>query len=110
MKFPTIIRSLFDSNTNHSHNKDEPPSLAHQTAELLKSHAMLCNCGGIAPPIATAGYTYRCIKCDKTLYSLNYNLGERLPTDSFTVTPKAPSQILNMNYYEEAIGLLKAKK
>lgn len=110
MRFPTIIRSLFDSNNNHSHSKYEPASLAHQTAELLKSHAVLCSCGDIAPPIATAGYIYRCIKCDKTIYSLNYNLGERLPTDSFKIAPKAPSQILNMEYYEEAIRLLKVKK
>ena len=110
MKFPALIRSLFSNSNEQNVKKYESDSLAQQAAELLKSHAVICHCGGIAPPMAQTGYIYRCILCNKTSHGINYNLGNRTPSSSFKVAPKKPSQILNMNYYDEAIRLIKAKR
>ncbi|WP_352336275.1 hypothetical protein [Psychrobacter sp. 16-MNA-CIBAN-0192] len=107
MKFPTIIQSLFSSSSEQIERKFEPNSLARQNANLLKNTAMICHCGGIAPPTGETGYTYKCIRCSKTSRSIDYNLGNRTLTDGSMVAPKAPSQILNMEYYDEAIRLLR---
>ena len=110
MKFPTFIRSLLSSSNEQNVKKYEPDSLARQAVELLKNHAVICSCGGMAPPMAKTGYTYRCIRCNKILRSTDYNFGDRMASNSFKVAPKKPSQILNMNYYDEAIRLIKAKR
>ena len=110
MKFPALIRSLLSSSNEQNIRKYESDSLAQQAAKLLESHSVICHCGGIAPPMAQTGYTYRCIRCNKTTHSIDYNLGNRTPSSSFNVASKTSSQILNMNYYDEAIRLLKTKR
>lgn len=107
MKLPQIMRFIFSKKVEQSHVGHELHSLVHHNAELLKKTASTCRCGGLAPPTQEAGYTYKCIICNKSFDSISYNLGPRPQGDVFNASPKAPSQLLHMEYYSEAVQLLK---
>lgn len=107
MKLPQAMRFLFRKKVEQRYADNKPNHLAYHNVELLKKTASTCRCGGLAPPIKRSGHTYRCILCDKSFNSISYNLGHRRQRDVFNASPKIPSQLLNMDYYDEAVKLLK---
>ena len=109
LKLPQVMRFIFSKKVEQRYADDEPNNLVRHNAELLKRTASTCRCGGLAPPIKTTGHTYKCILCDKSFDSISYNLGPRLQKGAFNASPKTPSQLLNMDYYNEAVKILKAE-
>ena len=79
------------------------------TAILLKQCAITCSCGAPAPPIQQKGDKYQCIRCYKKICHINYNLGYRNRDRNSIALPKISSQILDVNYYDDAISLLKVE-
>lgn len=109
MKLPQVMRFIFSKKVEQRYVGDESNGFVRHNAELLKKTASTCRCGGLAPPVKATGHTYQCILCDKSFDSISYNLGPRLQRDVFNASPKTPSQLLNMDYYNEAVKLLKTE-
>lgn len=109
MKLPQVMRFIFSKKVEQRYANDEPNNPVRHNAELLKKTASTCRCGGLAPPIKATGHTYKCLLCDKSFDSISYNLGPRAQRDTFNASPKIPSQLLNMEYYNEAVHLLKTE-
>ena len=87
-----IIKTMQESITYDLEKKDA--SIRHN-AKLLEKTASICACGGLAPLINAKAYTYRCIQCDKQFDNI------------FNTSLKGFSHLLDTNYYDEAIDILK---
>ncbi len=80
-------------------------------AKLLVSHSVSCKCGSIAIPTGEIGETYQCIRCGKQPEGPRYNLGQIVANDSsFNPLPKPTNQLLHLDFYNDAVELLKRKK
>ena len=79
------------------------------TAILLRQCAVTCSCGAPAPPIQQKGNKYQCIICYRRIRRNDYNLGYRNRDSNSIALPKISSQILDVNYYDDAISLLKVE-
>ena len=105
-----VKSSMLDNNEiNKIDTENERSDSVRNTARLLKQNASTCRCGAPAHPIEQKGNKYKCIRCHKQFHNLNYNLGCRNQDSSPTILPKNSSQILDMNYYDDAIKLLKSR-
>ncbi|ALF60168.1 hypothetical protein [Psychrobacter urativorans] len=98
-----IIQSSID------HELEKKYTSIRQTAARLKKAARPCVCGGIAPPIKTKIYTYRCIRCDKRFTNVSDDSGRRNLNDFLNASFKEFNHLLDMDYYDEAIELLKQR-
>ena len=87
------IIKIIQASINYDLEK-EYASIRHN-AELLEKTASICLCGGMAPLINTKAYTYKCIQCDKKFDNL------------FNTSLTGFSHLLDTNYYDEAIDILK---
>lgn len=81
-------------------------------ARLLEAHGVDCGCGYIAIPTGEKGDTYKCVKCNEPANGPKYNLGQRVVhyKASSNSLPKSPNEILNLEFYNDAVELLKHKK
>lgn len=79
--------------------------------KLLEASAVDCKCGSIAIPTGKVGDTYQCVRCGKQSRGPKYNLGQRVANDSsFNPLPKPTNQLLDMEFYNDTVELLKNKK
>lgn len=92
--------------TDYSSYTSDP--YLQNTIRLLLQNAIVCSCGGMNVPIATTDDEYRCLHCDHLIKNRRYNLGYRESKDTLTC-PKTNESVLNMQYYEAAIELLKTR-
>lgn len=80
-------------------------------AKLLEAYSVSCKCGSIAIPTGERGETYQCIRCGKQPEGPRYNLGQRVASDSsFNPLPKPTNQLLHLDFYNDAVELLKRRK
>ncbi|TXD96842.1 hypothetical protein ES754_07330 [Psychrobacter frigidicola] len=107
MKFPTVRQFLFSRKAEQEYTEYDPDNLTQHTADLLKRNASMCRCGGLAPPIEEKGHIYRCVRCNKEFSNISYNLGRRQRKELLNALPKNSSQLIDMDYYDTAIILLK---
>lgn len=106
MPISKIIQSLSGEKTDDS-------NIATQTRNninILKNCSVLCGCGGMAIPMSVQGNRYQCVRCDKQHINMQYNLGYRNAENDWMILRKDPSQIIDMDYYNEAVALLKKAK
>lgn len=100
------IKRLFKIKTKRFRVKSKPDSPVDAAASILRNIATTCRCGSLAFPTEQKGNEYKCIRCHKKMQRIDYNLGFRNRDSSSTASIKKPSQILNMDYYDDAIRLL----
>ena len=100
---------LDNNEVSKNNTENEESNLVCNTAEILKQHASTCHCGAPAHPTEQKGNKYKCIRCHKQFRNLSYNLAYRNQDNSPAILPKNSSQILDMNYYDDAIKLLKSR-
>lgn len=81
-------------------------------AKLLEAHAVNCGCGYIAIPTGEKGDTYKCVKCAEPANGPRYNFGQRDTNkqSSFNPAPKSSNELLNIEFYNDAVELLKHKR
>lgn len=81
-------------------------------ARLLEAHAVNCGCGYIAVPTGEKGNTYKCVKCNEPANGPKYNLGQRVIHygASSNSLPKSPNELLNIEFYNDAVELLKHER
>lgn len=108
-----IIQRIKERLFNHKAIIEDSPYTSdpyiQSTIHVLLQNAIDCRCGGMNVPIATVGNQYRCLRCDNTIKNKSYNLGSR-DANYTPACPKPPESILNMQYYDAAIELLKKVK
>lgn len=100
------IKRLFKINTKRVYVESKPDNPVNATANMLRYSASTCRCGSLAFPTGQKGNEYKCIRCHEKMHSISYNLGFRDRDSNSTASIKTPSQILNMDYYNDAIKLL----
>lgn len=100
------IKRLFKIKTKRAYVESKPDNPVDATASILRNSASTCRCGSLAFPTEQKGNEYKCIRCHKKIQNTCYNLGFRNRDSSSTASIKIPSQILNMDYYNDAIKLL----
>lgn len=100
------IKRLFKIKTKRVYVESKPDNPVNATANILRNSASICHCGSLAFPIAQKGNEYKCIRCHRKLQRIGYNLGFRNRDSNSTASIKKPSQIMNMDYYDDAIRLL----
>lgn len=80
-------------------------------SKLLETYSVSCKCGSIAIPTGERGETYQCIQCGKQPEGPRYNLGQIVADDSsFNPLPKPMNQVLHLDFYNDAVELLKRRK
>lgn len=79
------------------------------TANLLTTVSVTCRCGGLAVPTEKQGKIRKCVRCNVQFVSSNYNLGGTRPAHESNSAPFFLYDGLNMNYYDDAVRLLKTR-
>lgn len=79
------------------------------TANLLTTVSVTCRCGGLAVPTEKQGKIRKCVRCNVQFVSSNYNLGGTRPTHEHKSAPFFFYDGLNMDYYDDAVRLLKIR-
>lgn len=102
------IRSVFARKYKESIPEILSPTLIN--VRLLETYSIRCSCGSLAVPIGERGVSYQCIRCGKQpSEGPKYNLGQRTLTNQLNLAPKKDSQILHIDFYEDAIDIMKQK-
>ncbi|WP_201530041.1 hypothetical protein [Psychrobacter frigidicola] len=102
------IKALFSSRVEDDDVKNESDNPIRINANILKRSAIFCQCGSLQIPIEKEGNIYECIKCHKRSTRNNYNLGQRhYDPNHLKILPRDSSLVINMDYYDDAVRLLK---
>lgn len=104
------VRSIFLNKKNSKVVGKTSSSPVMVNVKLLEGHAVHCRCGSLAIPTAERGDTYQCIRCGKQPEGPKYNLGQREIVSGCNLPPKSDTQLLNMEFYDDAVELLKRKR
>ncbi|GAA0315668.1 hypothetical protein [Psychrobacter aestuarii] len=77
---------------------------------ILTNCAITCRCGGMALPTQVKGNEYCCLRCDKQMLNIRYNLGQRAESDDdWCIQPKDEKHMIDMAHYDEAYKQIKAR-
>lgn len=83
-------------------------SLVDSIATILERHSMQCHCGGLAPPAAIEGHSYKCLTCHESQEGISYNFNRLIPTLSeFKNSSSKPSN--EIDSFNQAIETLRGK-
>lgn len=107
MSISKTIQSLLSNQAKSSNITNQFSSSIRTTANILRNNSATCRCGDITIPTEKVGCLYKCIRCDKTYFATNYNLGRRQSPNTLVISPKDSGKIINMDYYDDAVKLLK---
>lgn len=75
---------------------------------ILERHSMQCHCGGLAPPAAIEGHSYKCLTCHESQEGISYNFNRLIPSLSeFKNSSSKPSN--EIDCFNQAIETLRVK-
>lgn len=75
---------------------------------ILERHSMQCHCGGLAPPAAIEGHSYKCLACHESQEGISYNFNRLIPSLSeFKNSSSKPSN--GIDSFNQALETLRSK-
>ena len=107
MSVSKTVQSLFKKDAG---KLDARSGLSHSvrlTADILRKNSGVCRCGDLTVPVEKVGHLCKCIRCGREYFTTYYNLGRRENRDPSSILAKDSFQLVDMDYYDAAVDLLR---